>query len=407
MTTTFFELPKTERRTPQVLSLLLRLLAANWSWGRLTVVLPDGACHQFVGAQPGHAAVIRILDRGFAGRVLLNGDIGFAEGYMAGQWDTPDLPVLLETLVNNYDHIRKLFDGVPLMTWVNAISHRLNRNSRRGSRRNIHAHYDLGNAFYEAWLDPSMTYSSALCAAPGQSLEAAQQTKYAALADMLDLRPGHQVLEIGCGWGGFVEYAARQRGALVTGVTISREQHDYARRRLFAAGLAERTEIRLLDYRDVEGQFDRVASIEMFEAVGREYWPTYFRKVRDVLKPGERAGLQIITIRDDLFDEYDARTDFIQKYVFPGGSLPSEARLAPELARAGLRPSAITRFGQDYARTLAEWAGRFEAAWPAIARAQTGFDARFHRLWTFYLAYCEAGFRSGRTDVIQIGLDKV
>jgi cyclopropane-fatty-acyl-phospholipid synthase len=407
MTVTFCDAPNDRSRSAPILAMLLRLLSANWSWGRLTLVMPDGARHQLTGASPGHAAVLTIRDARFAGRVLKSGDIGFAEGYMAGEWDTPDLAVLLETLVNNYDHIRRLFDGNPLMNMVHWFGHRLNRNSRRGSRRNIHAHYDLGNAFYGAWLDPSMTYSSARFEAPGQSLQGAQRTKYATLARMMDLQPGQSVLEIGCGWGGFAEFAAREVGAVVTGVTISREQHDYARRRLFEAGLAERVDIRLIDYRDVEGRFDRVASIEMFEAVGREYWPTYFQKVHDVLAPDGRAGLQIITIQDELFDEYDARTDFIQKYVFPGGSLPSEAKMAPVLAQAGLRRVNIERFGLDYADTLAEWARRFESAWDGIIRRNAGFDDRFRRLWRFYLAYCEAGFRSSRTDVIQMALQRV
>ncbi len=406
MTTTFYGERSGRSMTSPVMGLFLRLLSANWTWGRLTLVLPDGARHQLTGASPGHSAVLTIRDPRIAGRVLKNGDIGFAEGYMAGEWDTPDLAILLETLVNNYDHIRRLFDGNPLMKLVNGFGHRLNRNSRRGSRRNIHAHYDLGNGFYGAWLDPSMTYSSARFERPGQSLQDAQRAKYASLARMMDLQPGHSVLEIGCGWGGFAEFAAREVGAVVTGVTISREQHDYARHRLFEAGLAERADIRLVDYRDVEGRFDRVASIEMFEAVGREYWPTYFQKVHDVLKPGGRAGLQIITIQDELFDEYDARTDFIQKYVFPGGSLPSEAKLAPVLAQAGLNQTSIERFGFDYADTLAEWARRFESGWGDIIRVGAGFDDRFRRLWRFYLAYCEAGFRSGRTDVIQLALQR-
>jgi len=406
MTTTFYGERNDQRMGAPVLGLLVRLLSANWTWGRLTLLLPDGARHQLTGRTSGHAAVLTIRDPRCAARVLKNGDIGFAEGYMAGEWDTPDLALLLETLVNNYDHIRRLFDGNPLMKLVNGIGHRLNRNSRRGSRRNIHAHYDLGNAFYGAWLDPSMTYSSARFEAPGQPLQDAQRAKYAALARMMDLQPGHSVLEIGCGWGGFAEFAAREVGAVVTGVTISREQHDYARRRLFEAGLAERADIQLVDYRDVEGRFDRVASIEMFEAVGREYWPVYFQKVHDVLEAGGRAGLQIITIQDDLFDEYDARTDFIQKYVFPGGSLPSEARLAPVLAQAGLKKTGVERFGDNYADTLAEWARGFESAWTDIARRNAGFDERFRRLWRFYLAYCEAGFRSGRTDVIQMSLSR-
>ncbi|MFK0299226.1 class I SAM-dependent methyltransferase [Brevundimonas sp. NPDC090276] len=407
MTTTFYGERNDSRKTSPVFALLLRLLAAKWTWGRLTIVMPDGAQHQLTGEAAGHAAVLTIRDTRFAARVLKSGDIGFAEGYMAGEWGTPDLAILLVTLVNNYDHIRRLFDGNPLMNLVNGLGHRLNRNSRRGSRRNIHAHYDLGNAFYGAWLDPSMTYSSARFERPGQGLEEAQRAKYASLARLMDLQPGHSLLEIGCGWGGFAEFAAREVGVTVTGVTISREQHDYARRRLFEAGLAERADIRLIDYRDVEGNYDRVASIEMFEAVGREYWPTYFQKVHDVLKPGGRAGLQIITIQEALFDEYDARTDFIQKYVFPGGSLPSEAKMGPILARACLSQTNIERFGGDYADTLAEWARRFESAWGEIVRTDAGFDDRFRRLWRFYLAYCEAGFRSGRTDVIQMALQRV
>ncbi|WP_312145882.1 cyclopropane-fatty-acyl-phospholipid synthase family protein [Brevundimonas sp.] len=406
MTTTLYGVQSQKRSRSPVFDLLLRLLSANWTWGRLTLILPDGSHHRLVGQQPGHAAVMNIRSYNFAARVLKSGDIGFAEGYMAGEWETPQLAVLLETLVNNYDHIRRLFDGNPLMNGINWLGHRLNRNSRRGSRRNIHAHYDLGNAFYRAWLDPSMTYSAARFERSDQTLEAAQRAKYAALARLMDLRAGHSVLEIGCGWGGFAEFAAREVGAVVTGVTISREQHDFARRRLFEAGLAEKVDIRLTDYRDVEGQFDRVASIEMFEAVGREYWPVYFDKVHGALKPGGRAGLQIITIKDALFDEYDARTDFIQKYVFPGGSLPSEAKLAPVVAAAGLTWGETERFGRDYADTLAEWARRFEAAWGDIGRAGAGFDDRFRRLWRFYLAYCEAGFRSGRTDVIQLALDR-
>lgn len=406
MTTTFYGGQDEKRGASPVLDLLLRLLSSNWTWGRLTLVLPDGTNRQLSGRSPGHAAVLVIRDPRFAARVLRGGDIGFAEGYMAGEWDTPDLAVLLETLVNNYDHIRRLFDGNPLMNAVNWVGHRLNRNSRRGSQRNIHAHYDLGNAFYAAWLDPSMTYSSARFERPDQSLQEAQQAKYAALARLMDLKPGHRVLEIGCGWGGFAEFAAREVGALVTGVTISREQHDYARRRMFEAGLAERADIRLLDYRDVQGRFDRVASIEMFEAVGREYWPTYFQKIHDVLEPGGRAGLQVITIQNSLFEEYDARTDFIQKYVFPGGSLPSEDRMAPVIEKAGLKQMAVDRFGLDYADTLAEWTRRFDAAWLDIRSKSEAFDSRFHRLWRFYLAYCEAGFRSGRTDVIQVALDR-
>ncbi|WP_339929208.1 cyclopropane-fatty-acyl-phospholipid synthase family protein [uncultured Brevundimonas sp.] len=405
MTAVTAEVSAVAARTPRGFGLLLRLLAANWTFGRLSVQLPNGEVHQLEGGRPGPSAILDVRDYRFARRVLASGDIGFAEGHMAGEWETPHLAVLLESIAANYDHIRQVVDGNPVMRVINQLSHRRRRNSRSGSRKNIHAHYDLGNAFYAAWLDPTMTYSSARFAAPDHDLAAAQTRKYAALARMMDLQPGQTVLEIGCGWGGFAEYAAREIGAHVTGVTISQEQHDFARRRLFEAGLADRTDIRMLDYRDVEGRFDRVASIEMFEAVGKEYWPAYFDKIREILVPGGRAGLQIITIQDALFEDYNSRTDFIQKYVFPGGMLPSEDRLRPVIAQAGLDWQAVERFGSDYADTLALWDRRFQAAWPDIRR-MGGFDERFRRLWRFYLAYCEAGFRSGRTDVIQLALNR-
>ena len=324
---------------------------------------------------------------------------------MAGEWDTPDLSAVLEAFSQNFDRLTALVRGNPLMHAVNSLYHLLHRNDRRGSRKNIHAHYDLGNAFYSRWLDPSMTYSSALYEAPGQTLDQAQRSKYAALARSIDLRPGQHVLEVGCGWGGFAEFAAKEVGARVTGITISQAQHDFAKQRLFDQGLAEKADIRLIDYRDVEGRFDSVASIEMFEAVGEAYWPTYFGKIREVLSPGGRAGLQIITIRDELFAQYRSHTDFIQRYVFPGGMLPSEARLRQETTAAGLVWTEVNRFGQNYADTLAEWAARFETAWEDIKGL--GFDERFRRLWRFYLSYCEAGFRTERTNVIQLGLSRV
>ncbi|MFT6426933.1 MAG: cyclopropane-fatty-acyl-phospholipid synthase [Brevundimonas sp.] len=371
----------------------------------MTVQLPNGETHVLQGKQPGPSGMMTVRNYRFARRVLAAGDIGFAEGYIAGEWDSPHLAGLLETLVDNYDHIRRLFDGNLIMWVVNWLSHRTNRNSKTGSKKNIHAHYDLGNAFYSQWLDGTMTYSSARFSRDSEALEAAQREKYAALARMMDLRPGMSVLEIGCGWGGFAEFAAREIGADVTGITISKEQHYFARQRMFNAGLSDRADIQLIDYRDVQGRFDRVASIEMFEAVGMEYWPAYFGKVHDVLRPGGKAGLQIITIQDDLFDEYNARTDFIQKYVFPGGMLPSEERLAPVVSKAGLSWQSVERFGLDYAATLKLWDERFQASWGEISKL-SGFDERFRRLWRFYLAYCEAGFRSRRTDVIQLSLSR-
>ena len=391
---------------PRAVEMLLRKLMANWTWGQLTLDLPDGSRRAANGTRAGHAAEMTVADYRFATRVFTRGDIGFAEGYVAGEWDSPDLAVLLEALADNYDHIRRLHEG-DMANWaINWLGHQLNRNNRSGSRRNIHAHYDLGNAFYRAWLDPTMTYSSARFDHPGQPLAEAQIAKYRSIARMLNLHAGQSVLEIGCGWGGFAEFAAREIGALVTAVTISREQYEFASRRMFEAGLSERVDVRLVDYRDIGGQFDCVASIEMFEAVGREYWPTYFRKIHDLLKPGGRAGLQIITIQDALFDDYAARTDFIQKYIFPGGCLPSERKIAPIISRAGLTQIDVERFGRDYADTLAQWAQRFDAAWDEIRAQSPTFDERFRRLWRFYLAYCEAGFRSARTDVVQLALGR-
>ena len=393
------------KAAPAAFRSALRLAAENWEAGSVTFVLPTGKPLTVEGRRPGPAAMIRINDYHFIRRAFSSGDIGFAEGFMAGEWETPDLSAVLEAFSLNFDKLSGLASGNPLMRALNHLYHLFHRNSRSGSRRNIHAHYDLGNAFYSRWLDPTMTYSSALYEHPDQPLPEAQRAKYAALARTIDLAPGKHVLEIGCGWGGFAEFAAREIGAQVTGLTISKEQYDFARRRLFNAGLSDRATVDLMDYRDVQGRFDRVASIEMFEAVGKEYWPAYFGKIHEVLNPGGRAGLQIITIQEPLFDEYNARTDFIQKYVFPGGMLPSEERLKPVVAAAGLNWGPIERFGLDYAETLKLWDDRFQAAWSDIRRV-TGFDERFRRLWRFYLAYCEAGFRSRRTDVVQLVLDR-
>lgn len=389
---------------PATFRFAARLLALHWRVGALTFITPSGRELRLKGTDPGPEGRVVIHDFAFMRRVMAAGDIGFAEGYMAGEWDTPDLSAVLCALSLNFDRLAKFFRGNPLIRAANFVGHSLHANTRKGSRKNIHAHYDLGNAFYGEWLDQTMTYSSALYERPEQPLPDAQTNKYRSLARGMELSEGQSVLEIGCGWGGFAEFAAKEVGAKVTGITISQEQFDFARKRIFEQGLAERAEIRMIDYRDVEGSFDRVASIEMFEAVGERYWPAYFDKIRQVLANGGRAGLQIITIRDDIFASYRRRADFIQKYIFPGGMLPSETRLKAETDRAGLGWAGIHRFGQDYADTLAEWGRRFESAWGEIA-AQ-GFDERFRKLWRFYLSYCEAGFRTGRTNVVQLSLAK-
>jgi cyclopropane-fatty-acyl-phospholipid synthase len=385
---------------PRVVRTIFNLASRNWMYGGFTLVLPSGQRLPIQGKEPGPQGVLEIRDYRCLSRVLSSVGIGLAEGYMAGEWDTPDLHALLEVLSMNLDRLQGQLKANPLLRMFNAVGHAMNANSRSGSRRNIMAHYDLGNAFYEKWLDPTLSYSSALFDSPSQPLEKAQRNKYASLAQRIELQEGHHVLEIGCGWGGFAEFAAKEVGARVTGVTISPAQYEFARRRMFDQGLAEKADIRLIDYRDVQGAFDRVASIEMFEAVGERYWPAYFGKVGQVLKSGGRAGLQIITIRDDLFPKYRSSVDFIQKYVFPGGMLPSEARLREEIARASLAWKGVARFGQDYARTLSQWAERFQKTWDEIQ--PMGFDERFRRLWHFYLSYCRAGFITSRTNVIQL-----
>jgi cyclopropane-fatty-acyl-phospholipid synthase len=401
--------PRAFRRLPELADVpaafrgALRTIARHWTIGCVTFVLPSGREFRIAGSAGPEARLI-VREFRFMRRVLTAGDIGFAEGYMAGEWDTPDLSALLEVFSLNIDRLRLLLRGNRLIAAVHHLGHLLRGNTRKGARRNIHAHYDLGNAFYSRWLDPSMTYSSARYATPGQPLPDAQRHKYATLAESMGLAAGHNLLEIGCGWGGFAEFAAREVGAKVTAITISQEQYDFARKRMFEKGLAERADIQLIDYRDVEGAFDRVASIEMFEAVGERYWPTYFGKIRSLLATGGRAGLQIITIKDELFRTYRRRADFIQKYVFPGGMLPSEERLRSEVARAGLSWRGASRFGQHYADTLAEWGGRFDTAWDDIRGL--GFDERFRRLWRFYLSYCQAGFRTERTNVVQVSLAK-
>lgn len=388
---------------PRMARFALRMLL-KLRTGSLTVVLPDGTALRFDGPTPGHQARMDLASYAIVRKVLSGGDVGFAESYMDGDWTTPDLPAVLTVFSDNLDQMPSIATGGPVTRLMHWIYHRLRANTKSGARKNIEAHYDLGNAFYERWLDPSMTYSSARFPTPQTSLEDAQREKYAALARSIDLQAGHSVLEIGCGWGGFAEYAAKEIGAQVTCLTLSPSQRDYALERMQRHQLSDRVDIKLQDYRDETGRYDRVASIEMFEAVGEEYWPSFFSKVADVLEPGGRAGLQIITIRDDLFDRYARRTDFIQRYIFPGGVLPSVTKLREQFDRAGLGFDAMEQFGEDYARTLNAWLQSFRHAWSELL--PLGFDERFRRMWEFYLAYCEAGFRTGRVNVAQFALSK-
>ncbi len=368
--------------------------------GTLDVTLPDGRRVRLGGMEPGPAAVMTLYNYGFASRLLNGGDIGIAEAYLHGEWDTPDLTQFLYLFCVNHDLIQAMLGDNPLMRFVQILRHWFNRNTRSQARRNIYAHYDIGNAFYSAWLDPTMTYSSALYEDGTSDLAAAQNNKYRRLAEAIDLRPGQKILEIGCGWGGFAEYAAKNYGAKVVGLTISKEQRDFAQERMQAAGLSDKVEIRFQDYRDERGQYDRIASIEMIEAVGEKFWPRYFSQLRDRLLPGGLVGIQAITIQDRFFQTYRQEVDFIQRYVFPGGMLPSPQVLKSLGERFGVPVIREHIFGQDYAKTLATWRNNFRAAWPNLT--PLGFDDRFRRLWEYYLAYCEAGFLSGNIDVRQV-----
>jgi cyclopropane-fatty-acyl-phospholipid synthase len=362
--------------------------------GLLEIRLPDGARFLFGEGEPG--VTMQVNDEAVFARVLAKGDIGLAEAYLDGEWDSPDVTALLALLARNRDALRDAVYGSWRQLLAARLRHWFNRNSRAGSKRNIMAHYDLGNDFYRLWLDPSMSYSSALFdGTSDQPLQAAQDAKYRRILSRLAAEPGQRVLEIGCGWGGFAEMATHD-GLAVTGLTLSPAQLAWARQRVPSADL------RLQDYRDTTERFDHVVSIEMFEAVGERWWPTYFRTVANALKPEGRAVIQSITIRDDLFATYRRGTDFIQQYIFPGGMLPSRAEFRAQAARQGLVVRDEYAFGVDYARTLALWRDAFDAKWPQIA--ELGFDEPFRRLWRLYLSYCEAGFLAGNIDVVQFEL---
>jgi cyclopropane-fatty-acyl-phospholipid synthase len=372
--------------------------------GCLTAILPDGRHLRFRGSQPGADAIIQIKDYALARRVVAQGDLGAAEAFLDGMWDSPDIMDFLELFARNKEALQTRLRGLAPARLAMRLWHRARANSRKGSKRNIEYHYDLGNRFYEPWLDGTMTYSSARFAHEGQSLSDAQTNKYRSLAERIDLKPEHHLLEIGSGWGGFAEYAASEIGCRVTGITLSHEQLAFARERMMRKGLSDRVEIRYQDYRDVSEKFDRIASIEMFEAVGEAYWPTYFRKLHDCLKPNGIAGLQIITIGDAIFPTYRKGVDYIQRYIFPGGMLPSPKILREHVAKAGLTWAGHLDFGLDYAETLKQWRQRFQKAWPDIQ--PLGFDERFRRMWEYYLAYCEAGFRTGHVDVTQLTIKR-
>jgi cyclopropane-fatty-acyl-phospholipid synthase len=393
------DMPKA--RGVRVVGFVLERILSFVDRGQVTIVLPNGVTLTHVGARPGPCAELRLHRWRALRRLALKGDLGFAMAYVDGDWSSPDLAALIELAAVNDSKFVRAVGGVSPFHLFNWLAHRLKSNTRAGSRRNIMAHYDLGNDFYRLWLDAKMIYSSAIYDTPQTTLETAQERKLRRIAELLQLNVGNTVLELGCGWGALATRMA-EHGARVTGVTLSPAQLEHARHAARDQGLEAGVDLRLQDYRDVQGHFDRIVSIEMIEAVGREFLPRYFDLIRRKLKPGGLCVLQAITIAEERFPAYCRRPDFIQRYIFPGGFLPSKTLLRETLEKAGLRLASIETFGDSYALTLNEWRRRFLGAWPEIERL--GFPASFRRLWEYYLCYCEAGFRAG---VIDVGLYSV
>ena len=372
--------------------------------GRCDFVLPDGRVFRAEGKNPGPVAELRIHNADIFARLIREGDLGFCDAYLDEWWSTPDLQAFMDLVHADNEDIYDGFPGMGLLRMVERFRFWMQRNNRIQARKNISHHYDLGNEFYGLWLDDTMTYSSALFETGQESHEAAQIAKYASMVDQMGVQPGDHILEIGCGWGGFAEYAAKERGLRVTGLTISQEQINYARERIEKAGLSDLVDFKLQDYRDETGTYDGIASIEMFEAVGQQYWPAYFDTVRARLKPGRQATLQIITVEDRRWEIYRRGVDFIQKYIFPGGMLPSPSVLRAQVEKAGLRVERSIEFGASYNISLRRWHETFNARWDQIAAL--GFDDRFRRMWNFYLTSCAATFESGNCDVTQITIKR-
>lgn len=392
-------IPQPAARTAAA-SLVLRLLD-TLEHGSLRLTLPSGEA-VLLGSSAATAS-LEVRDWSMFDAVLADADIGLGESYMAGAWESDDLPALLALLARNRKALGRALYGNVWSLLKHRLIHMLRANTRAGSRRNIRAHYDLGNDFYALWLDRTMTYSSALFAGDlACSLEAAQRAKYRRILDRLGVRPGARILEIGCGWGGLAEVAALDYGCRIDAVTLSPAQLHYAQQRAQQRGFADRASFRLQDYRDIVGKYDHIASIEMLEAVGERYWPRYFRQLRALLKPGGTAMLQTITIADELFARYRRGTDFIQRHIFPGGMLASPATFTRVAGQSALAVRDAFAFGVDYAHTLRIWQRRFAEGKDALR--ELGFDQAFERMWRFYLAYCEAGFVSGATDVYHFEL---
>jgi cyclopropane-fatty-acyl-phospholipid synthase len=382
---------------------LVERLTGSLERGNLSIELPDGGLFEASGTKPGPGGHVLVRHARAARRAMLGGSLGLADSYIDGDWDSDDLTSVIELCAQNLDDFDRAITPMSVVRALARLRHKRRANTRTGSRRNIAAHYDLGNSFYAQWLDPSMTYSAACFETGNEELTAAQTNKFDSLAALLDLQPGDHVLEIGCGWGAFAMHVASRYGCRVTALTVSPSQAEWARKKVAESGLTDRVEIRLQDYRDVTGRFDKIASIEMFEAVGEEYWPVFFHSLSSRLRPGGLAGLQVITIEDQRFESYRRNPDFIQMRIFPGGMLPSVDAFTQAARSVGLTLDHARMFGADYAETLKRWRESFEAAWPGIV--PLGFDERFRRLWRYYLCYCEAGFRAQTISVGQFRLN--
>ena len=387
------------RYFPQVMEMLNGLQR-----GRMDIILPDGRHFRAEGKEPGPVAELHIHNKDVFARLIREGDLGFSESYLEEWWSTPDLQAFMDLVSTGNEALYDGFPGMGVVRFYEQLRFWLQRNHKAQARRNISYHYDLGNEFYKLWLDDTMTYSSGLFLNGQESTESAQTAKYASMIDQMGAQPGDHILEIGCGWGGFAEYAARERGLRVTGLTISKEQFNYAQQRIEKAGLSDLVSFKLQDYRDETGSYDGIASIEMFEAVGEKYWPVYFETLRERLKPGKTATLQIITVSDQRWEVYKRGVDFIQKYIFPGGMLPSPAVLRAQVEQAGLAVERSIEFGKSYDITLRRWHETFNEKWDQIA--EMGFDNRFRRMWNFYLTSCASAFDSKGVDVTQITVSR-
>ena len=374
----------------------------KFSYGSIQIEFSDGYIENIKAKKPGPKAMLKINKPNAAKEIIQGGSVAFAESYINKDISTDNLTNLIHYCALNNDQAESTFNISILKKIVHKIFHYKNKNTKNQAKKNISFHYDLGNKFYEYWLDKTMTYSSAIFNNKSIELEAAQNNKYKKLAELSAIKNGDQILEIGCGWGGFAEFIGNNYDCNLTAVTISKEQYEYTKKRIFDANLSHKIEVLLCDYRNITGKFDKIVSIEMFEAVGKQYWNTFFKKIENILKPKGSISLQLITIDDNIYDVYKTNPDFIQKYIFPGGMLPSDKILKELINKTSLKINSIDSFSKDYAKTLNIWNKEFNKKWDKIEKL--GFDENFKLLWNYYLSYCEGGFLSKNIDLKQIKL---